>query len=156
MAITSGKDWRSASDAQEITLPSGKVALLKKPDVLELIADQDMPDLITNQLMSNLTGAPAAKVEVKREDMPKMLNILNKMCKACFVEPRIVDNAAAEDEIELRHIDFNDKVAVLEFAFGQEGLKAQSFRSQPNAGVPTVSNGANLRAASKRGIGRTT
>lgn len=149
MPVTSGREWRSRDEAVEFTLPSGKVALLKKPDVLEILADPDIPDLLTNKVMEGMTGEKP-KAEIQREDIPRLLKTLNKMCVACFVSPRVVETAQADDEIEVRHIDFQDKLAVFNFAFGQEGVLAQSFRHQPLADVPDLPNGKKLRALAKR------
>lgn len=152
MANTTGAAWRKAV---EVPLPSGNVALLRKPDVFNLVmGDGDVPEFFSAQVMAGLKGkaAPEAAAPETADDLRGYSRLLDTVARACFVHPRIVDKPEGEmgeDEIGLEHLAFADKVAVFQWAMGgEESRAAQSFLEKQGAGLDALRAGDDVPAES--------
>jgi len=155
MEITKGSAWRTTEDVE---LPSGNVARLRKPDVLALImSNGEIPDVLSAQLLAGMQGGAAPKqIELTAENVSGLLEVVNTVTRASFVLPRIVDKPEAEmteDEIGIEHVAFNDRVFVLKWAMGGSIAAAQRFPDSP-ARVGTVPAGGSLRKGAKRAAKR--
>lgn len=148
LTITPVSDWKQGEVVQ---LPSGKVARLRKPDVINLIlADGHIPDAFMPILFGKdaKPGQPA-DVEMTPELLQDILPTMNTIIKACFVEPRIVDTPD-DTTLGVNDVAWADKLWVFQWVFGGQGQAAATFPSQQARNVATVSNGNGVRAKSTR------
>jgi hypothetical protein len=119
----------------EITLPSGMMARLRAVGLDAFLLTGQIPDALTPAILEAVEGGSA--------DLPAMeslsaardyLHLLNAVCAAAFVSPRVVESPQADDEIALDDIDFEDKVWLLEL-LGKPITALLRFR--PAAELPT-------------------
>ncbi|MCZ2077911.1 MAG: hypothetical protein LC130_23270 [Bryobacterales bacterium] len=102
---------------------------VKRPDILRMAGEKQLPDVITNMVMAGVMGAkPSLPDFTQPENMTILRDTLDVICRACFIEPHIVDDPQANDEIALTDVDLQDKIHVFGWAFGTEGEQAASFR----------------------------
>lgn len=150
MATTTGAAWRQM---EEHTLPSGKVARLRKPDVFALATSDGVPDFFTQQVLAGLKGheakLPTAE-EMGPEDLRQLGQLLDLFTRACFGEPVIVDKPEAEmgeHEIGIQHVEIMDKLYVYQWAMGgEESRAAQSFLEKQGAGLDALRAGNDVPA----------
>lgn len=141
--VTPAADWRRH---EVVTLPSGKRARLRRPDVIELImADGQVPDFLTPVVLAGLRGQDvdqqATEFEVTQENIGAIFELVNTIARAAFVEPTISDKPDAElgeNEIRLEHVGFGDKTWIMNWAMGAESASAGRFRTEPSGGVGPV------------------
>lgn len=149
MTVTSFAEW--ADDSQEVTLPSGKVVKLRRPDIIELIGeDGEAPDVLGNLVLSSISGKGSG-VEINDLDkLRQVMQSVNTVCKAAFVYPKLWDNDAVEDPyIPIGRVPFNDRSFVFAWVLGVKYQAAQSFRPQPAGNVGTVPAVQNVRTKTK-------
>lgn len=137
LKVTSGKAWRTKGEI--VKLPSGNIARLKKPDPMSLLApDGDMPDSLIGFMMSNEDGMdqrPFAEV------LPDLLPLLTRIVKAVFIEPRVVDEPTADDEIHANDVSLPDKLWIFsDWLMGDMAAQAGTFPAQQSRDVDAVSN----------------
>lgn len=149
--VTPIADWQPA--VEEVKLPSGKSAMLKRPDLVELISGEgDIPDVLTTLILSMISGNERQELKITQESLPQIFRSLNVIAKACFVEPKLWDQDHAEGEyIPLSWLTFNDKGFVFAWALGAQYEPAATFPAQQNGNVepvPVVPGGG--RAAKRR------
>jgi hypothetical protein len=145
--------------AEEVQLPSqagtDKAVLLRRPDVIDLIAsDGNVPDLLSDLVMRGVNGGEQVELGITKENLPDIGKTLDIVAKACFVQPKLWDNAEADGEhIPVKWLTFQDKSFVFAWALGGEYQSAKSFRDEPDAGMDAVpsSNGAAHKSKSKAG-----
>lgn len=127
--ITSANQWVVT---EEITLPSGHVARLRKPNMLALAAStHGAPDLLTQTMIDKINGKKVQKVEITAENFPSLLDTMRRVAKAAFVEPRIDDTPDYENGlIAINDVDEGDLVCVFLWAQGMEMEQARSYLRQ--------------------------
>lgn len=164
LRATSGAAWRAARETGvPVQLPSGNIAHLRPVPPERLVAQGEIVDILTPLVAQMLfAGADATAETIEKaigavlgdgeEDPdPEQLrsaatNLVNiervcdLVCRAAFVNPIIVDDPQADNEIGLDDLDLADKVHV--FTLALRGAAAlQHFRAQPETDVEPVSNG---------------
>lgn len=149
--ITPFAEW--ADDSQEVTLPSGRVVKLRRPDIIELIGENgEAPDVLGNLVLSSISGKGAG---VEIDDLDKLRQVMqsvNTVCKAAFVYPKLWDNDAVEDPyIPIGRVAFNDRSFVFAWVLGVKYQAVESFRPQPAGDVGTVPAVQGVRPPTKRG-----
>lgn len=147
--VTTGREWRQGYVR---TLPSGKTVRLRKPSLLGLTSHGQAPDLLTGIIIAGIQGKPTNSVameDITPETLESFVKALNTICQGCFLEPRIVERAQAEDEIEVGDIEDNDKMAVLMWALGKEGALGSSFLAGSTAGAGTAPGSGSVPAATQ-------
>lgn len=153
---THGRDWRQHEDVE---LPSGKTATLRKPDVLSLITGGgDVPDVLTRIVMQGVKGKTFDSKDLTAGDLPGLADTLNTVARACFVSPRAVPDAEAlaleqsdpdGDWVAVSDIDYMDKLFVFNWAMGGQGEAARRFpggQRRAGKGVADVQPGEDLPA----------
>lgn len=151
--ITPLNDWQPKPE--EVHLPSGKVALLKRPDLVDLIAgDGEIPDLLSNLVMSMTAGAGGARElsmnKLSKDELKQLLKSLNVIAIACFVEPRLCEgNERQGDAIPVGWLGFEDKAHIMAWALGGRYEAVKSFPEKQNGNLPTVSPGKRIRRPAK-------
>jgi hypothetical protein len=105
------------------TLPSGNVATLQRPKLMELLK--------TGKIPNTLLGAAIAMAQGKRgdEDVDDVLALLDMLVAAAFVEPKVWvavgdDDVCPPDELPISDLSDSDRNYVLVWAQrGAEGLR---------------------------------
>jgi hypothetical protein len=148
MEITSGKQWRSAGVPRQ--LPSGKVALLRRPSVFTMLSDEDAPDFLKQIVIDNIQGHKSSngkEFKITTENLPQLTRMLERVCRACFANPRIVDAPETDDEIAITDVEDTDKMEVLTWWIGGRLGAAQTFPAQQMGDVGAVANGDSVQPA---------
>lgn len=150
MAITPVSAW--LDQYEEVELPSGRTVGLRQPDVLCLItADGNVPNLLRPMLTQQMGGKPAklpTESEVTLEDLQALTEMLNRVARACFVEPAIVetmDDVRAGKGVMVDMIPYADKVALISYGMGgkraiEAGIRFLKQQSQRLEFVPASEN----------------
>jgi hypothetical protein len=101
-------------------MPSGNYARLRPVALDVLLSETDnIPNLLL-PLAARVVweeSVPGAVEDGKATTdllaaTPQILGLINVVCKAAFMEPRVVNDPQADDEIGLEDIEFDDKMAV--------------------------------------------
>lgn len=137
---TSGKAWRKAREEGEVgILPSGMVArgrTVLPRHILEL--GEEVPDILV-ALALKLFYGKATYPEVvafraPREDAAEAIKVgkaLKIVTRAFLLEPRIVDEPIADDEISIDDVTAADQAYIWDMAFmGADQLR--KFFREPN------------------------
>ena len=142
--VTSGKAWRRLrEEGQLVELPSGFVARLRPVGLIELWKLGKIPDTLTSVVVELLT---AQQMETERalknatENMKNIAALYDVVCTAAFIEPRVVDNPVADNEISADDIDQADKEYILSWV-NAPAVALRRFRPVEAANVDTVPEG---------------
>lgn len=149
LQVTPISQWKQGEVVQ---LPSGFVARLKRPDVIELILDDGkVPDVLMPLIFGQQVkpGRQPNTEEITPEMLELLVPTLKKMTKACFVEPRISDTPD-ENSIGVEDVPFADKLWVFQWAIGGQGQTAATFPQKSGGNVVTVPASANGRPKTKQ------
>lgn len=140
MQVTSAGEWKRG---ELVRLPSGKIARLKKPDILSMVMeDGKIPDALTplifgKESQTAIKQGRNPEIELTPEVIVSLTPVLNKLAKGCFVEPRVVDKPG-DDEIAPLDVEFNDKLFLFQWVFGEQGQAASRFPAQQVANAETL------------------
>jgi hypothetical protein len=160
LRATSGAAWRALrTQGVPIELPSGHIAHLRPVAPEALVAQGEILDILTplvtqmlfqgvdasadaiaqvlGGMMEADDGADPAQLRAAATNLAHLEQVCDQVCRAAFVDPRIVDDPQADDEIALADLDLTDKVHV--FTLALRGAAAlQHFRAEPPADVEPV------------------
>ena len=141
---TSGKVWRRPrEEGYVITLPSGNSARLRPVALDTLLASGEIPDLLMPLVTAMLfedKPEDEEQVEVKPDLVGDTVGLIALVVRASFLEPRVVDEPQADDEIALADISAEDKGAV--FSLANQPARVLAGLSERQAqGLDTVSDG---------------
>lgn len=145
---TRGTDWRRPrEEGFTLELPSGNVARIRPVALDVLLRNGDVPDLLTPWVAKTIYEGvdtdeldKLLSVDTLVEQSEGMLALIDAICAAAFVEPRIVEDPQADDEIAIADVELQDRGAVFSLAV----LPAQALRSfleRQAAGVAPVPDG---------------
>lgn len=139
---TLGIEWRKPRrEGVLVPLPSGNVARIRPVALDVMIASGQIPDVLTPLAAKTLwTEVEADQIGNVAEMATGMADLFNVVCRAAFVEPRIVDDPQAEDEIGIEDIDFQDKAAVFQLAIGP-ARQLELFRERQEAAMAALRAG---------------
>jgi hypothetical protein len=156
LKVTSGKQWRKLrEEGVMVPLPSGNVVRLRPVGLPELIRGEHVPDLLTPLVAETIwRGEPSpAQISESLEMARGSIELLDLICKAAFLEPKLVDNPQADDEISVDDIDLADKSFVLQFVTAPM-VALRSFRDEQTSAVESVraggKNGKQAEPAAER------
>ncbi len=161
--VTSGVEWRALREQGVlIQLPSGFYARLRPVSIEQMIAGGEIPDLLTPLVTKMfLDGADSVDLETflvqkgpdkALAEIGQMTRLMDAICVAAFVQPRIVDNPQADDEISIDDLDITDKSAVFH-RVQQPTAVLRRFRLEQTADVEAVSDGENAGAEAEPVVG---
>lgn len=153
LAVTPASNWKRQTEVR--LLPSGNAVELRRPSVVDTImTDGALPEGMAAVIMEGFFTRNNAEWKPKPEDMPALAALMAKLCRASFVNPRIVDDGIEPDynanEIALADVSDVDRRAVLNWVLG--GGEAQAvtpFPQKQMAGVASVPNGKTVRAKTR-------
>jgi hypothetical protein len=117
---TSGKEWRKRmQEGGLVTLPSGFVAHLRPVVLTELVATGDISNPLV-PIIANFINGNTALTDVSEvntiELLQKSRSLAFAIASAVFVNPRVVENPVADDEIGLSELTEEDRNFLIDFA----------------------------------------
>lgn len=128
---TRGIDWRKpreegyllALPSGESLLPSGNFARIRPVALDVLLRQGTIPDLLTPFVAKMIYEGVDTKeldallsVEKLAEQSDEMLALIDAICIAAFLEPRIVADPQADDEIAIEDVELADRGTVFSLA----------------------------------------
>lgn len=125
MAVTSIEDLKKIAEGQEVELIGwGKepfVCKLKRPSMLGLVANGDIPNPLLNAAYILFNGVKTTKDVINMKEQKELLTI---MAKAAMVEPTY-------DDLEKIGLELTDAQLLEIYNYTQIGIKAlTSFRTK--------------------------
>jgi hypothetical protein len=150
LPVTKGSEWRrNREEGEIIQLPySGKLVRMRtvRPD--HLLKLGRIPDPLTKLVVDMVFGKTETKdidsfleEQSSVEAAKDMLESLRVVCTAGIIEPKIVDNPVADDEIAIDDIELADRGYIFRLVFvPAEALS--NFRYKPPTDVEVMANGA--------------
>lgn len=118
--ITAASKWREPREKGfVVTLPSGHVARIRPVALDVMIQDGSLPDLLSPIAAKALwTETNVEEIANVAEMATGMSELFGVVCKATFIEPRVVNDMEDldDDEIALADVSFDDKSFVFQLA----------------------------------------
>lgn len=160
MTRNRANQWKEKTrTGQEITFPSGRTAILKKPDVMGLARDGLLPNFLAATALQgiNPTGGDTIKDYVNKTPQAEILKDFAAttalLCRVCFMDPRVVDDPEDEDGILLSDIPQDDQIFVFGYALGVEADMLRMFSgSAQETVVEPVSDVSGIQPAPVKDI----
>jgi len=121
---TRGIDWRKPrEEGFLLALPSGNSAKIRPVALDVLLRQGKVPDLLTPFVAKMIYEGvdtdeldKLLSVEKLAEQSDEMLALIDAICAAAFLEPRIVAEPQAEDEIAIEDVELADRGTVFSLA----------------------------------------
>lgn len=125
MAVTSIEDLKKIAEGQEVELigwgEEPFVCKLKRPSMLGLVANGDIPNPLLNAAYILFNGAKSTEDVINMKEQKELLTI---MAKAAMVEPTY-------DDLEKIGLELTDSQLLEIYNYTQIGIKAlTSFRTK--------------------------
>jgi len=141
---TTGSLWRRPREQGVVVeLPSGNKARLRPVPLDLLILSGKLPDLLTPLAAQSLWNEQVSENLVDQVQMVKgYAELVNIVVRVAMLDPKVVDNPQAEDELALEDIDFSDKQAIFQLAY-QPASVLEKFRDQQVRSLEAVSGSQN-------------
>lgn len=165
--VTSAKEWKKSTGAQELELPSGNVCRLKRPGLTALLADGIMPDVLTPIAEAAAKAGKSGKgrndAAVKKvmdetfasqEGFLKVLDAADRTVAHVVIEPKVLyhmeetepgsdlwETIPEEDRnpeiLYTDEVDMDDKMFIFQFVVG--GTRdLERFRQESEAVVGSL------------------
>jgi hypothetical protein len=133
MEITKGSEWRKGELVQ---LPSGKVAMLRSVSLATLVKANNVPNPLLQIASAKIFGTQI-QLKMDEETVKSALQLIDLICQAAFLEPKIVDDPKEENEISLMDVSDEDKEFAYEWAVSAQ-KPLESFRPEPEESVENL------------------
>ena len=135
-AATGASAWKR-DEPEMHTLPSGNVAYLERPSIMEQLRKGEIPNPLLSAALEVAQGEPLT-------DYQEAAEFLAFMVASAFVEPKVtLEDSPANGELPIKKISDEDRRYVL--AWVQRGVAGlASFRDDP-AGTANSSDGGGVR-----------
>ena len=163
LRATAGSAWREPrQQGIPVELPSGNIArirpvepqaLLKQGEIIDILtplvakmlfqgADataETIAQVLGEAVTTDADGDNTAQLKEAAGKLADLERVCDIVCKAAFVDPRVVDDPQADNEIGPDDIELADKIHV--FTLALRGAAAlRHFRYEPRADVEPVSD----------------
>lgn len=150
--VANGAAWRKPREqGVEIWLPYGQQVVrirTVRPD--HLLAQGDIPDILSPLMLDMIYGrANEKKTEAillpkeSVEEAMQLLETLRVVCTAALVEPRIVSEPLAEDEITIDELEYEDRRYIFRLVFLPTEVLS-TFRYQAQVDVEPLPHSAGV------------
>jgi len=145
---TRGIDWRKPrEEGFLLALPSGNTVRIRSVALDVLLRQGKVPDLLTPFIAKTIYDGVDTKqldemlsIENLAEQSDEMLALIDAICVAAFLEPRIVDDPQAEDEISIEDVELADRGTVFSLAM-LPANDLRRFLDRQAASLEPVSDG---------------
>lgn len=123
--------WREAREqGEEVTLPSGNVARLRRVHLLDLVEQGKVPDTLSG-MVADIVGTGTK--QVKMEDLAGYIEVVNVVAIAAFVDPPVAAEPSAQ-ALGVQEIDFLDRAEVFRYC-NEPARRLRPFRGEPDGAV---------------------
>jgi len=155
LEITPASQWKRHSE--RVRLPSGLVAELQRPSTVDtILTDGNLPDGLAQVMLDAFVTGGNTQWKVSAQDLPAVADLVNTLCRAAFVNPRIAPEGTAPNydagEIALDDVLDIDRLFILSWATnaGGQAPAASRFPAQQVAGVPPRPDGQKVRRKTRK------
>jgi hypothetical protein len=150
---TSASQWKKAGGGTPIRVPSGNVALVKRPGLQVFLAQGRVPNSLMEFITQSLKGNKQPKMEdleLNSTAMKDMLELVDAVVIQACVDPKVVpapvsprgqgmiDSARDENLLYVDEVDIEDKMFIFNYAVGGTA-DVDSFRKELAATVDDIS-----------------
>lgn len=149
--VTTASQWKGRRGSP-IELPSGNIALLRRPGIDHYLRTGAIPNSLKNTIRSAMGKNPQAKMDDLLEDedsMMELFGLMDRIMIEVVVDPKVrpvpLDDSGRPillddrdpDFIYTDEVDLEDKTFIFQYAMG--GTKdLERFRREQSAGVGTL------------------
>jgi hypothetical protein len=137
LQVTPANQWRR--DAEAVQLPSGKVATLRRINMLSMIRKgENVPNFLAAKVTASLNGVRKVKAEKEQMSPKDAIDSVFFLAMQAFVYPRVVEGEAhADDEVSIDHLSEDDIAFAASYATGDAAAieAVAAFRNPPQAHV---------------------
>lgn len=143
---TSGAVWRQPREqGYTVTLPSGNVATLRPVALDSLLAAGEIPDLLSPVVAKTLWAETEPAALAEQGELAKgFLELIALVVPLAMMEPIVVNEPRADNEIALDDIELADKVGIFNLATGGASV-LKSFLAEETKRLDAISDRENLR-----------
>ena len=136
-------EWRARFGPEDVELPSGGVAQLRRVHLLDLVAQGVVPATLVAEFEALQNRAETTDVLESMERVKGFREMLNAVSKAAFVMPPVADEGS-EEQLGVDEVPFEDRFYV--FRWCTEGArKLEPFRPEPAGDVGGAPVGGDVR-----------
>ena len=139
-------EWREKNRPQDVELPSGNVAKLRKVHLVDLVIQGMIPATLVAEAEA-LKDADGTALVQDLEKLTGFREMLNAVAKATFVEPPVGDEGT-DAQLGVDEVPFDDLVHVFNWCNGR-ARQIEPFRAEPKPGVDAVPDGDGVREAAE-------
>lgn len=145
LAVTQGKAMREMRE-QGIVLafPSGNYYRVRNPTAAGLLRRGNLPNVLLTFVMDAFyNGGTQEKVDQflsaqeKEENVLALMDSFRVICEEMFLDPRVVDNPKADNEVTMMDVPLVDQVWAFQLTF-VPAEELYPFRPQPQPDVVSV------------------
>lgn len=149
--VASGKAMRAMRERGiELLFPSGNYYRVRNPTASGLLKRGHLPNVLLTFVMDAFyNGGSRAKVDTfltakeKEEDVLALMESFKVICQEMFMEPHVVDDPQADDEVSIQDIPLEDQL----WAFNLTFVPAEElypFRQQQELDVVSIPEPENV------------
>lgn len=138
LRVTSGKQWRErVRGGVVLRFPSGFVGRVRGVQPDALLTSGKIPDQLTPLIAALMDGRADLEAPETIEALKAQTALVDAVCRSALVDPRIVDDPQADDEIGIGDLEWPDK----QFLMGVLGATTRGlelFRDKQERNVVSV------------------
>lgn len=155
--VSSGKAWREAREnGIEFKFPdSGETAALRPIDVGLFVLTADIPDVLIKDILNIINNNPTKLALPPQEEIEQSkvwLKFLDDLTRFAFVNPKVVPDPQAENEISVEDVCYADKLQLF-LLFSQPVRILKRFREYQNKPVAALVTPTNDGDQTKSDVG---
>jgi len=137
MPITNAKQWRAQQTRKiELELPSGLTVVVRRPPLHMWISAGKVPESLVKAMLSQRNQQVTADaLQMSPEQFKGLFTFMREVIVATVVEPRIVENATAEDEIAPEDVPLDDAMFIFQWALAGGQVPAAQRAQNPEGQV---------------------
>ena len=138
LKVVSGTEWRERIEAGEVVqLAPGFVVRVRRPSLLMLMKTGRIPDSLS-ALVQGLIAQGTGDRKWDYEGTTEMIALGEFLCRLAIVDPKIVENPQANNEIGMEHVPVAAKLNVISH-IQENASQLIPFRQKPAGDVEAVS-----------------
>ncbi len=140
-------EWREKNGPEEVELPSGSVALLRSPHILDLVAQGVIPATLVAEL-EGLERKSGSDLLQNADQVERFRGMLNAVAKAAFVMPPVGDEGT-DEQLGVDEVSFEDRLFVFNRCT-RGARRLEPFRAEPGGDVDGAPAGEDVREEAER------
>ena len=143
--VTTVEQWRARNTPQEVELPSGAVALLRKVDILDLCFSGQIPTalVVEARQFADRGGVDVEALQNDPEALARWMRVIEPVVIAAFVEPKVGKEPGPE-QLGIGEISAQDKLAIFQWC-NEAAERLRPFRPGSDASMEPVSPGPGVQ-----------